>query len=345
MTSLVSNSKLLVCPLNWGLGHASRCISLIRFFLDKGIEVHLATDGDALLLLKREFENLQFHELPAYNIHYSKDGNQSLKLITQLPKINKAVRREHKFIESLCDKHQFTAVISDNRLGAFSRYVPSYYITHQVNIKTGLGSRIASLMHQSFFKNYREIWIPDEESIKLSGELSSGDHRYIGFLSRAKKKELKPTYRAIAVLSGPEPQRSILEKELLSQFGNTEGPFILVRGSISVLKETIPDNVKVFDLLSGKELDEWVARAKVFIGRTGYSSLMDLLIWNKPAVLIPTPGQGEQEYLAEYINKQFGMYTVKQSQLQIVDQMTKAKAFSLNVKDSLNIPQELLGNK
>ena len=78
--------RILVAPLNWGLGHATRCIPIIRALKAHNFEPVIASDGAALQLLKKEFPDLEHVELPSYNITYPKNGKRfKSKLISETP--------------------------------------------------------------------------------------------------------------------------------------------------------------------------------------------------------------------------------------------------------------------
>ena len=301
--------KILVAPLNWGLGHATRCIPIIEGLMEAGASVYLASDGRALDLLKKEFPDLPFFQLPDYGVRY-----WSKKIVVNVlgssPKILIAVFREYFLIKKIIKKNGIDAIISDNRLGCFSAQNPSVFMTHQINLK--LPSRflqsVARKINFFFFKKYKICWVPDVKEIPtLSGQLSHHVSlkrvRYIGALSRMKKYETPNKYSVIAVLSGPEPQRTYLEKIIIGQAKKMSCSFLIVLGKTENKEQFfIGKNIEVKSFLTSEELNEAILSSDVYIGRSGYSSIMDLIKLNKPAVLIPTPGQTEQEYLCEHLS-------------------------------------------
>ena len=217
--------KFLVAPLNWGLGHATRCIPIINGLIDNGFEPVIASDGVALELLKKEFPNVITFELPSYNIQYPEKGkNFKWKMITQIPKIISAVQNEQKAIAKILDTHKFDGIISDNRLGVYSKKVPSVFITHQLNVLSGRTTFITSKTHQKIIAKHKECWVPDfETEPNFSGNLShlgnnSFKLKYIGILSRLKPSKVQIKYNLLVLLSGPEPQRTLLENKLLFEY-------------------------------------------------------------------------------------------------------------------------------
>ena len=234
-------TKILVAPLNWGIGHATRCIPIINALLDQEFEPVIACDGQALLLLKKEFPKLLFTELAAYNIRYSKKGhNLKWCLFKQIPKIKKAIKQENKQLDQLIKQYNLKGVISDNRMGLYSKKIPTVYITHQLQILSGKTSWISSKMHSHYIRNFDVCWIPDYESKPhLSGVLGHPIKQektipinYIGPLSRLKYNDGPLLYDFLILLSGPEPQRSLLEKKLLKEFRGYNGPILIVRGIV-----------------------------------------------------------------------------------------------------------------
>lgn len=324
----------LFAILNWGLGHASRCIPIIDLLLEKGYSVSIASDGRALHLLKGEYPELQFFELPSYNIKYSASGS-SIKLLLQMFKLPALIRKENKALAEIIEKQDFDALISDNRFGCYSSKINSAFISHQLFIKAPFKfpfvERILASINKSYISKFDELWIPDVKGDpNLSGELS---HKYpfskipkyfIGCLSRFKIQELPNEYDIAVVLSGPEPQRSILEKIILKQLHDTTLKVILVRGisegSAEITKEGLVSKV---DFLTTIKLNEIILGSKVIISRAGYTSIMDIVKLKKAAIFIPTPGQSEQIYLASYLQKQKLYYSCSQEKFRLEEALKK----------------------
>ncbi|MFV8321586.1 glycosyltransferase [Flavobacterium sp. LS2R12] len=303
---------ILIAPLNWGLGHATRCIPIIRALQENNFIPIIASDGIALELLRKEFPNIQTLELPSYQIEYAKNGaNFKWKLIKNGPKMIRAILEEKKIIQNWVEKYAIDGIISDNRLGVFSKKIPSVFITHQLNVMTGNTTWITSKIHQSIIKKYTECWVPDLAGTpNLTGKLGHIDNpnlktKYIGPLSRLQKKLLPKKYDLLVILSGPEPQRGMLEKHLKKEIVKYNGNVIFIEGNIEKeQKTTTIRNVTYYNFMNSTELEQAFNESEMVLCRSGYTTIMDLAQLRKKAFFIPTPGQYEQEYLAKKLKKE-----------------------------------------
>ncbi|WP_298118590.1 glycosyltransferase [Flavobacterium sp.] len=301
------NKNILVAPLNWGLGHATRCIPIIRELEKNGFTPIIASDGIALALLKKEFPHLTSLELPSYNIEYAKKGeNFKWKLIKNSPKTINAILSEKQLVKKWIKEHDLKGIISDNRLGVHSKKVPSVFITHQLTVLSGKTTWISSKLHQFFINKFDECWVPDVNEIpNLTGKLghlknSNLNIRYIGVLSRLEKKVLEIKYDIMILLSGPEPQRTILEEKIIEEIQNAEETIVFIKGKVE--KEQIKEqkgNVTFYNFMQSEELEKTFNESEMVLCRSGYTTVMDLCKLQKKAFFIPTPGQFEQEYLAK----------------------------------------------
>ncbi|MBT0606853.1 glycosyltransferase [Aequorivita echinoideorum] len=302
------NKTILVAPLHWGLGHATRCIPIIRELLKNDFDVILASDGAALLLLQKEFPQLQSLELPSYNIKYPKKGEFfKMKIFLKLPAIQKTMAEEKKIIKKLVAANKIDGIVSDNRFGVRHKAIPSVFITHQLNVLTGNTTYFTSKMHQKIIKKFDACWVPDvkDRVLNLSGDLGHLKKpdfpvTYIGILSRMEKEKLPKKYDILAVLSGPEPQRTLLEEKLLEEFKNSRKKILIVQGIVEKeQKWTENSNIEIVNFMQSKELEKAINESEIVVSRSGYTTIMDLAALGKKAFFIPTPGQYEQEYLAK----------------------------------------------
>lgn len=306
------STKILVAPLNWGLGHASRCIPIIYALKENNFTPIIASDGASLELLKKEFPNDIFETLPDYNIRYSERGeNFKFKIFSQLPKLFFAIQKEKKTLKEITQKYTISGIISDNRMGIFSPNIPSVYITHQIHVLSGNTSWISSKFHQHFIKKYKECWVPDVfDGVNLSGKLSHKKSdlknlNFIGPLTRFKKRNLPKKNDLIVVLSGPEPQRTLLEEKLLNELIEFKGSILFIKGLVEKKQKIVTQNhFTIYNYMEAEELEIAIQESEYIICRSGYSSIMDLAFLNSKAFLIPTPGQFEQEYLAKKLRKE-----------------------------------------
>lgn len=312
MTLSSTNKTILIAPLNWGLGHATRCIPIIKALQETNYIPIIASDGIALELLRKEFPYIKTLKLPSYQIEYAKNGkNFKWKLLQNFPKMMKAVLNEKKMIKKWIKKYDIEGIISDNRLGVFSKKVPSVFITHQLNVMTGNTTWITSKLHQHIIKKYKECWVPDvEETPNLSGKLGHLETtdlklKYIGSLSRFHKKETPKIYDLMVILSGPEPQRGLLEEKLKKEILKYDGKVIFIKGIVqkNQKKEQI-ENVTYYNFMNTRQLEQTFNESDMVLCRSGYTTIMDLVKLEKKAFFIPTPGQFEQEYLAEKLEKE-----------------------------------------
>ena len=332
----VYSRNVLIAPLNWGLGHASRCIPIIRQQMDYGNKVIIASDGDSLALLRKEFPDLDYEELPSYNITYPRKGKQLIwHLLKMSNKIMETIKNENVLLSKLVDKHNLDLIISDNRFGMYHKGVFSVYITHQTNIQAGRVSAIANKFHEYYMSRFNEIWIPDYEGdSSLAGKLSryNGGQvaKHIGVLSRFKfDKSVEVKNKILVVLSGPEPQRSFLEELILSETDSIKTDITLVLGKVEkIQRQTKKGNTTIFNFLTSDDLEREMRESSLVVSRSGYSTIMDLKALKKKAFLIPTPGQGEQLYLAKYLKSKNICNYVCQDNFSLKEVVSSTGAFT-----------------
>lgn len=325
----------LICPLNWGLGHATRVVPIIKTLLENDIKVVIASYGNSGLFLKKEFPQVKHMNLPGYSVRYSKRKSQLLPMLFLAPAILYWSIKEQRKIKALILSQNIDIIISDNRFGCRAKSTYNIFITHQLKVKFPQGIRFLEPLYQflsgQFIIKYHECWIPDfENGVNLAGELAHSKTRlrninYIGPLSRFDKfysSETEKTIDIIFLLSGPEPQRSILEDIIFEQTKESSLKMVMVRGSNSKQKNQF--NYPVYNLLNTNNLYGLVKQSKLVVCRSGYSSIMDLVTLKQKAVLIPTPGQTEQEYLAQYLLEQKIFYSVSQGEFNLEEAIEKA---------------------
>ena len=331
--------SILVAPLDWGLGHATRCIPLIYALQNLGATVILAAEGATAALLQNEFPQVKLLPLKGYRISYSKNKSTFfLKLLSQVPGIYFTIKKENKWLNKIVKEYSIDAVISDNRMGLYHKQVPCVYITHQLYIETGIGriNRLVQKMHYKFINRFTQCWVPDAAGQQnLAGKLSHPAKlplvpiKYLGILSRFKNQEQPIINDLLILLSGPEPQRTIFENIVLQQLKNNSRTVVLVRGLPLEKKGiTAPGNLKMINHLSATELSKYIQQSKWILARAGYSTIMDLAALQKKAILVPTPGQGEQEYLAGYLKEKKMFYTCAQKNFLLEAAIQNAELFS-----------------
>lgn len=314
--------KVLVAPLDWGLGHATRCIPIIKELTDQGCTVIVAAGGAQKAVLREEFPDLTFVEIPGFWVGYGKNRAFTLfKIIFTIPKILIGIKRENEWLRLFAGREGLDLVISDNRYGLHGAGVFSVFMTHQLAIRSSFGGAADGLLqwlNYAYIRRFSVCWVPDaalgSESLagKLSHPLRMPDItvRYIGWLSRLEPATAEAPagegggFDLLILLSGPEPQRTILEEMLLAQVSREMGRIVLVRGlpkGGAAVKSS--EGLIVFDYLSAGELGRVIRQSKLVLARSGYSTVMDLVRMGKKAIYVPTPGQPEQEYLGRYLEE------------------------------------------
>ena len=308
---MVFRKRILVAPLNWGLGHATRCIPLIKALQSQGHEPVIASDGIALALLEKEFPELETIALPSYDITYARKGQFFMfKMLQNSPKLINAIKAERKAIKKIIRDKQIDGIISDNRLGVYNKSIPCVFITHQLRVLSGNTTWFSTKIHQKIIKRFNECWVPDNiGEDNLSGKLGHVEvHgipiKYIGPLSRFNRVERPLKYDLMVLLSGPEPQRTMLENVLLKKLKAFKGNIVFVKGVVEGASEKQTNgNMEVFNYMTSKTLEDTLNESKYILSRSGYTTVMDLAKLHKKAFFIPTPGQFEQEYLAKRLSK------------------------------------------
>jgi hypothetical protein len=313
--------KIIISPLDWGLGHATRCVPIISARLAAGDDVEIASAAEHKSFFSQEFPALVWHEAPSYNIRYPSHGAaMPFWLCCQMPHLNRVMREENKWLADLVERRKPQQTISDNRFGFFNKKVKSSYITHQLRIAFpkpfSIFEKLGESWHRRIMQNFDEILVPDyAEFPGLAGKLSHPSYsyakiKYIGPLSRfgppvpeRSRSPVPKTIDILALLSGPEPQRSIFEGLAIKKLLATKGNHCMVRG-MSRNAATLNLPFPSYNNLPSDELAEKILASRCILCRPGYSTIMDLNALKSDAIpiFVPTPGQTEQKYLAKIFN-------------------------------------------
>ncbi len=355
--NFIDRSRILIAPLDWGLGHATRCIPIICELLKKGHKVFIAAEGSQKILLQQEFSDIKYLPLRGYGIRYSRTKSSlPFILLGQIPKVIRAIIYENHWLKKTIKENKIDIVISDNRFGLYSKSIPCVFITHQLLIPSPFLRGLIQRLNYHFINKYHECWIPDfSDAPNLAGILSHPKKmpaipvRYIGCLSRFQKRIVKEDKHLLVLLSGPEPQRTILEEKIIKQLKDFKKKVLVVRGlpgNETTLR--LGDNIKQVNHLPSRQLEDAILSSSFIIARSGYSTVMDLLKLKKKTILIPTPGQGEQEYLAGYLFQQKLAFCVQQESFDDVQKALNAAAsfqYSFFDRDVTPILHETLAFK
>lgn len=333
--------KVLYAVLNMGLGHATRSLPIIKEFVNRKSEVLVGSNGRSLEFLKKELPSIQFIETPNYNISYSQNRLLALKLALQIPKVIKAIKEEKKCCNQIVQDFSPNLIISDHCYGMYHSQIPSYFLCHQIYFampdSLKFVSPVVSRFNLSFHRQYAKIIIPDlpENSHGLlSGKLSQlpkmkDKYFFAGILSSINERGADNKIDLLFSISGPEPQRTVFEKIILKQIEKIPGKKIVVLGKSEENNVNIEGNdLKIYSHLPRIEMEKIFNQAEFIITRPGYSTLMELVELGKKALLIPTPGQTEQEYLAKRMKENKWFYFVEQKKLDLLQDIDIAKSYS-----------------
>jgi len=341
------SKSAFVAVLDWGLGHATRCVPIIHELQKQNVRVVVGGCGSSLNILKSEFPELTFYELPPYGIVYPDSrstlgGSMLFSMLLQLPKIKRAINQEKILVDEIVANEKIDFILSDNRYGCYSDKIHSIFIGHQLNLqmplRISLLSNFVNDRHKHKIKNFDQVWVPDQaKGFHFSGILSEGrlrDAKFIGVLSRfnGTGKPSKEGYKIVALISGPEPMRTVFECLVREQLQKCGRKSLIVKGKPGSSEWVLNGTVSEVDHLTSTELEPVLTSADVILSRPGYSTIMDLAILGKKAIFIPTPGQTEQEYLARYLASN-NMACVQEQ-----DQFNLAAALS-QISNFLSLPK------
>jgi UDP-N-acetylglucosamine transferase subunit ALG13 len=338
------NPVVLLSPLDWGLGHTTRCIPVIHELLRQHCTVIIACNPIQKSLLMQEFPQLGYVDLPGYDLRYGKKRwGTILKILLQVPTILTRINNEKAWLNIFLQQQPVDIIISDNRFGLYVRDIYSIFITHQLYIKTGLGrlaNRLVQWLNYRRINRFNECWVPDfKGNQSLAGQLSNPAKmpripvRYLGGLSRLQPcTATANNIDLLIILSGPEPQRTLFENTLLAEIDQFPGKVVLVRGLPGAAQPLLPrDRLTVYQHAPATLINTLLCEAGMVISRSGYTTVMDLLALRKKSILVPTPGQAEQEYLAVHLQANQLAYTVSQAQFSLMAALQAAGTFTYNL--------------
>ncbi|WP_447640304.1 MULTISPECIES: glycosyltransferase [Chitinophagaceae] len=340
MDKNIAYRSVLIAPLDWGLGHATRCIPIIQYFYLQHWKVVIACPPQSAhyALLSREFPDATFVPLFGYDVQYARSRAFFMpKMLLQLPKIRWTIRKEHIWLKNFLLRNKIDLVFSDNRYGLSHHEIPCIFMTHQLelNLPRQQQQRLTQKIFYRYINRFRQCWIPDFVKDGLAGTLSHPKSlpkipvHYIGLLSRLGSTMVAdPDYLFLILLSGPEPQRSILEEKMLHIVGRLPGKVLMVRGTPhQYTTPFVPENCTVVNHLSNDDMRKAFAVSQYIISRSGYTTVMEILSWQKKSILIPTPGQPEQEYLGMELMQKRCAYSFAQETENYLDELLHATQF------------------
>ena len=336
----MNKQKICIAPLDWGLGHATRCISIAKALMQLDYQIFIASEGYHEVILREALPTATFLPLPGYRIRYSKEPKWFLlKMISQLPKIIFTIYYERNWLRKMQKQFQFDLIISDNRFGFYHKKVPSIFITHQLNVQTGYNwtNKLVRILQYRFIKKFKALWIPDIEGPdNYAGILSNPIVKptiptwFMGALSRLQTSTTVSTQnkiRFLGIVSGPEPQRTLFENALWLQGNTGEDAFAIVAGRpIGNNEPNLSLKGRLYPHANGADLASLIDSAEYILFRGGYTSLMELIPFKKKLIIIPTPGQTEQIYLAKWWEAHHWAICFEQEQFNLKVALNKAAA-------------------
>lgn len=334
--------RVLFAVHDWGLGHATRCLVLIRGLLEAGHSVSVLSYGRALRLLRQELadacEFIELRDIPKPLSRHA--AAFYVKMSLSLPQVFLTFHRERRAVERLCAGGRFDRIVSDSRFGVCHPSIPSYYLFHSLRqIIPGRPrclERLVELSQQRLLADGHKILIPDEAQNGLAGDLChnvdpswNGRIEYIGILSSVERTAEEPDLDYFISVSGAEPQRTIFENMVLNQVRHLPGRVVVALGRPETSPAVEQDGrITVYSYLDRARQQQFMNRARLIITRSGYTTLMELAELGKRALLIPTVGQSEQEYLARHHEKRRNLHYVLQHKLDLAQDAQAAADYA-----------------
>ncbi|HIG99123.1 MAG TPA: glycosyltransferase [Thermoplasmata archaeon] len=322
---------------SWGLGHATRSLPVIRKLINEHHQVTVISNGRSLEVLKKELgDDIPYVDIPDYPMLLSENTRQFLaKSMVYWPVFIKRIEDGLAQLQKILEKKHYDCIISDARYDMYSKKIPSFFISHQMRIMNPLQiqmfERAMERFNMFFFKRYVGVMVPDYKENSLSGDLSHNLKRidedsihYVGVLSDFTKRPLKKDIDYLISISGPEPQRSMLEEKLAAQASELEGNVVMTLGKAEKYSIVKKKHLTTYSFVTKELREELLNKAKLVVSRSGYSTLMDVAVVGTKALFIPTPGQIEQEYLSAYHNSLGTFYSVSQDTIHLKTDVKKA---------------------
>jgi uncharacterized protein (TIGR00661 family) len=322
--------KIIYGVCSWGLGHATRSLPVIRKLVSEQHNITVISNGRSLDVLKKELgDTVDYVDIPDYPMLLSENSRQFIaKSIVYWPVFIKRIEDGLAQLQKILAQNQYDCIISDARYDMYSKKIPSFFISHQMRIMNPLRIRLfenaMERFNLFFFKRFVGVMVPDYKEESLSGDLSHHLRRidenrlhYVGVLSDFTKRQMSKDIDYLISISGPEPQRSMLEEKLVAQAHELPGTVVLTLGKTEKYSVVKKKHLTTYSFVTKELREELLNRAKLVVSRSGYSTIMDVAVVGTKALLIPTPGQIEQEYLGAYHMSKGTFYSVSQETIDL----------------------------
>jgi len=307
--------KALFAVSSLGLGHATRSLAIIKYFM-KEYDITIISHGNALKFLQDELSksHITFMEIKDYpKLERGNGVYFYLYLFADLIKTNFVIKDEHRVVAQIEDDYEF--IFSDGRYGVYSKKVPSFLLSHQISFVPPKWLQffkfVTDFSNYFYFKNFNKVFIPDYKNYNksLAGNLSHTSlthffpHDYIGVVSSYEKLDIQKDIDYLFIISGylEDKKKSFISK-LLEQAQKLDGEKVFILGDPSKqdIVEMKEQNIIIYPSVTKNFRNELFCRAKIIVSRTGYTTMLDLVELDKKAILFPTQNSTEQEYLATY---------------------------------------------
>jgi predicted glycosyltransferase len=359
----MKNKTIVYAILNWGLGHVTRSTPIIERLINDGNRVIIVSHGKALILLKEQFPNCIFRDIRDKNIEYSRLGIMFVfKILSQYPKMILGWWHEKRKLKELIKEFDPDLIMTEMRLGFWSKKIPSVLITNQLRFELPKGLKWGEILGEWFnfliFRHYDHIFVPDVEGEpNLLGNLAHKGRiakhpklRFVGSLTSIDRENdgLEEDIDLFVSISGPEPQRTKFEEIILPQLTACSSRIVVALGvpGDKTVKEIDHGRIKIYSHLERKEMSSILKRAKYVVSRSGFSTVNELFVLKKKALLVPTPGQTEQEYIARYLHQQglFGISRQEDLDLSHLPDLSAPDSINTNIPiNDLDHIMDILG--
>lgn len=302
----INHQRILYSCNDWGLGHVSRSVGIIRQLLKQKNTLYFAGTSLQQEIICSYFPLVNRINMSGYDFQFKGSNNWNREIIRNAFKLFFSIKKENKTLHKLCKTLQIQCIISDHRYGFFHTKIPSFFVTHQVNLPLKGVQKLVQRWHLKQLKKFTAIWVVDDSTSSYAGKLSDSKNLSLNifpigiqsrFISKNTSNQIEPYI--LAVISGPFPYSLKLFEEILEYAKTTKTLVKCIVPTHLNLPKIPSKNILFYSTNNWKEIDELYHDCIGVISRSGYSTLMDVETLQKKACLIPTPGQPEQLYLSK----------------------------------------------
>lgn len=291
----IQQQKILLAPLNWGLGHVFRSIAVLKRLQDQNNQLFIACDASQKEIFQRYLERVHFYELKGYSFQFSVDKSLVFANSLKIFSLQRQHYKDHDVCEKIVANEGIDLVISDHRYGFYSDKALSIFMTHQCQLP--INNRVIQwLHHRLIHRKFQKVWILEDKTVRLAGKLATTDSlklpfELIGLFSRFQDDIPVSKDKTVAIISGPSPYNHYLLSAVEKYATIQQEPIYCI--------SNLTSSSNYIHIVPPEEQDAYIRSAKKIISHAGYTTLMDLhFLQTQEVLLIPSPNQLEQEYLA-----------------------------------------------